>query len=62
MVVMVDVKVASADRDSFDLNQDFVVLHLWFRNVPNLDQPFPFPYFTTAFILASFLLRLGLSS
>ena len=40
MTVMVDMKVTSADRNSLHLNQDFVIFDLWFRDFPNLNQPF----------------------
>ena len=57
MTVVIDMEIASADRYRLYLDQDFIILHLGLRNLPNFNQPFSFSIFHHCFHLISFWMR-----
>ncbi len=58
MTVMVDMKIAPADRNGLYFNQDFVIFDLWLRDFSNLNQAFSFSVFHHCFhFMPSFQVR-----
>ena len=50
MGIVINVKIASADRNPLHLDEDIIIpLNLRFRDVPDFDQSFPFSVFHNSF-------------